>query len=455
MGRGYRGYQRLAGATLNNLRLLGLLLILAVGACDPGESDPQGHALSDATAIGISLQSESLAGPELDKFSRLVGRAKIVGLGESRHDTKEQFEIKSLLAKHLIRDLGFRVLVFEESFSHALALDSYVITGNGDLRSILNGLAGWYLWDTEEMVGILEWIRQFNETVPAEDMVRVFGMDITAPALGIRRASRVADKLDPSSGWLAREYGLDLHAGEFWPQVVERYATVPLADAELIRTNLGELADFLEAEARKPDAGPTVRYAAIEAQVGSSGHAMFSSDGMAAIGEARERGMTDVVDWIVSHNGVNAKTIIWTHNLHAAKTRFRMPDLVEGYLEPMGMLLDQTYGTHYLAVGGTFGTGEYTDEMPPGRRRFEHMGGETIDGAMTELGYPAALLDFTHLGETSRPSLWLATERAWRMQDGVAFLSAGEGFDAIYYVERVSRAQLTPRALQRYKVTVD
>lgn len=117
----------------------------------------------------------------------------------------------------------------------------------------------------------------------------------------------------------------------------------------------------------------------------------------------------------------------------------------------MGVLLDQTYGTHYLAIGGAFGSGEFGDDVPPGRRSFELMGVETVDGALAQLGHSSALLDLASLGQSSPASLWLGEEREWRMQDSVAILSAREGFDAIYYVDRVSRARLTSLALQRYQ----
>ena len=39
----------------------------------------------------------------------------------------------------------------------------YVAPGEGNLRSIMNGLAGWYLWDTESMLEEFGWIRTMNE----------------------------------------------------------------------------------------------------------------------------------------------------------------------------------------------------------------------------------------------------------------------------------------------------
>jgi erythromycin esterase len=441
---------------LNHIKTLAVVAVALVTGCD---SDPVANTqspLGQASYVPVSLQIDSLSGAELEYFSDLIGRARIVALGESRHDTSEQFALRALLTRNLVEDLGFRVIILEESFSHALALDAYVATGEGDVRSILNGLAGWYLWDTEEMVSFIEWVRGFNETVAADDRIRIFGMDITAPALGIRRAARRAHSLDSSSGWTSREYGLDSYlAGDFWPGILERYAGMQADDEAMIRRNLEELVDFLDTETHKPASGFDVRLAAIEAAIGKHAHDMFSSEGIAQIGAVRERGMADVVDWLVSENGVTASTVVWTHNLHAAKTEFQMPDMVEGPLTPLGVFLRQSYGVYYVAIGGTFGTGEYAGEHPPGERRFEWPDAETVDGAMARLGPPALILDLASLDDSSSASQWLSAERTWRMQDSVAILSARKGFDALYYVEEVSRAELTPLALQRHRGGAD
>lgn len=440
---------------MNSIWRLILLAIVIIAGCDSNSPGEAQSPLAGVPSIPISAQFDPLSGAELDSFAGLIGRARIVAIGESRHDTSEQFALRALLTRNLVEDFDFRVIVLEESFSHAMALDAYVTTGEGDLRSVLNALAGWYLWDTEEMVDFLTWVRQFNETVPADDMIRISGMDITAPAQGIRHAVQVADSLDSSADWAEREYGLGLHAGDFWPQILGRYADLPETDEERIRRNLKDLADFLEIEAREAESAADLRVAAIEAAIGRRAHDMFSSEGIAQIGEMRERGMADVVDWIISENGVTASTIVWTHNLHAATTQFRMPEMAEGYLTPLGVLLRESYGAYYVAIGATFGSGEYEEGSPPGGRVFERPGPETIDGALSQTGPPAVLVDLASLDESSPAIEWLSQEREWRMQDSVAILSASDGFDGIYYVERISRATLTPLARQKHGMQAD
>lgn len=428
-----------------------VLCALVSCGCNQTTVESAVPVLAELPSIQLSEQLASLVGPSLDSFARLIDDASIVAIGESRHDTKEQFEAKALLSRTLISDFGFRVVIFEESFTHALALDAYVTTGQGDIQSILNDLAGWYLWDTEEMVVFIDWIRQFNEAVPRDEMVRVFGMDITAPALGISHAAKAADKLDPSRGWVELDYGLGLHVGDYWPETLERYSQLPGDRVEEIAGNLEELRATLAVRATSSDSSVEERLAAIEAEIGKRAHDMFSSDGIADVGAVRERGMAHAVERITEHVGGTLRTIVWTHNLHAAKSSFRMPQMVDGDLIPMGVLLKRMYGGNYLAIGGTFGEGAFPQYLPPGERTFARPSIDTVDGAFAQLGHSATLLNLVGIAESSPALKWLSEDREWRMQDTVAVLSPAKSFDAIYFVDQVSRAQPTPLALQKFR----
>lgn len=431
------------------------LCFLLILGCDRDSGPESTQVLADLEAISISTQFDPLAGDELQRFRGLVADARVVSLGQSRHDISEQLKIQAMLSRNLVSDLGFRVVILEESFSHGLALDHYVATGDGDLRSILNNVAGWYLWDTEEVVSFFEWVRRFNETEPQGGRVHVFGMDITAPALGVRRAAAVAEALDPGSNWASLEYGLDLHAGDMWPQSLQRYSRLTQEESETIGKNLASLSEFLAGRAGGADATEEMRLAALEAEIGVRAHNMFSAAGMAAIGAAREDGMVANVNWILQRAGKKARAVIWTHNLHAARSSFQMPQLVEGDLVPMGVLLNRHYGSKYVAMGAAFGSGEFPANLPPGKRSFSSPDRHTVDGAIGALGFDAALLILAGLPESSSAHEWLSVEREWRMQDTSVFLSPLRGFDAIYYVDTVTRAQLTPLALQRHSPQAD
>jgi len=432
--------------------LVTITVLLASAACNSSSTDQRVDASTELKPVEIDVSAETASAELLDAISDLVGSASIVAIGESRHDTREQFLIKATIVKILITEFDYRTLVLEESFPHALSLDEYVTTGRGDIRSSLTSLAGWYLWDTEEMVDLLRWIREYNASVADDEMVRVLGMDVTAPFKGIASVASFAEVLDPDGGWLSRDFGADLHEGDFWPTTLDRYRLLDDQRSSLIGKNLDDLAKLVSTAVSENEVGSAsnVSLMQIQAEIGQLGHSMFEAESFAEIGARREHGMARAIEWIDNEIAGSGKMIIWTHNLHAAKTTFLMPQMGSETFTPMGVLLSRSYGSKYRAIGGTFGAGYYSPEFPPGERTFLATDRSTVDGMMSELTEHEFLLVFrrdTMLGETIQ---WYSEEREWRMQDSTAFLSPFEGFDAIYFVPYVSRAALTPGALERY-----
>ena len=68
----------------------------------------------------------------------------------------------------------------------------------------------------------------------------------------------------------------------------------------------------------------------IDRGIGSAGNDLFSSANREAGGEVRERGMSQVALWLVDRESERGRAIVWAHNLHVAKSPFRMPGFAEG-----------------------------------------------------------------------------------------------------------------------------
>ena len=108
-----------------------------------------------------------------------------------------------------------------KAFHMRMSLDRYVTSGEGDLRDLMNGLAGWYLWDTEEMLELVQWVRR-NQQGPTSlpRRIRIFGMDITSTRLGGSTShwTFLKDAGDGPPVGGSRAFGLDLQQGDFWPK---------------------------------------------------------------------------------------------------------------------------------------------------------------------------------------------------------------------------------------------
>jgi len=440
----------------NQFYLWSLLVTVFTYGCQKIEPSDSQAFIGWASKHAIAV--ESLNGPlpttSLEWLQEAIGSVRVVGVGESRHDTREQLLLKRLLVRHLIEDLGFRTLILEESIPHAESLDRYVTSGEGNLCGLMNSLARWYLWDTEEMLELVEWVRQFNKGRKPGAEVRIFGMDITAPAVGVRS---VLDYLRAAGTELlldAPALGLDLQRGDFWPVTWQRYAVLSDERQRDLGQNDAKLIKVLEPRRAELIASTSEeRYERMLwlAEVGGMGNALFSSGSREAGGAIRERGMARTVLRLLDREIAGEKAIIWTHNLHVARSTFRMPDLAEGTLQPMGMRLSEELGDSYVAVGGSFGEGLFGADLPPGERHFPAVSVDVLDGALAEVGVAVFLIDLREVEADSEAARWLRQDRQLRAQDSWSVLVPGAAFDLLYFVGNISRSQPTPLALRRFQ----
>ncbi len=122
------------------------------------------------------------------QFQSLIEGKKLVGLGESIHDSSEITQEKHRLIKQMIEEDGFRAIGFEapwqivECVNHALNEDDPDV-----LEQILEENKHALRWSTPEMKSLLSWIRAHNihfKDQP-EQHLTIFGVDIRNPYLDV------------------------------------------------------------------------------------------------------------------------------------------------------------------------------------------------------------------------------------------------------------------------------
>lgn len=437
---------------LPRIVLLAVLLSGCAEANNPKSADFAAWVSEEA--IPLESLTAPLSAGATRTLQTAIGSARLIGIGESRHDTREQLLMKSLLVRTLIERSQFRVLILEESVPHVIALDRYVTQGEGELSELMNELAGWYLWDTEEMQATIAWVRRYNRTREPTDMVRIFGMDITAPLPGVREVLARLEAAGVPSPVDAHSLRLGLQEGDDWLQTQQRYAALPATErAELARSydRLIETLTRHQDEVVESSSESEYRQALSFAEVGRAGNAFFSSHDLREGGKIRERAMADIALEIVHEVQSGKKAIIWAHNLHVAKGPFSMPALGEGTFGPMGVHLHDELGAQYLAIGGTFGNGGYGASLPPGERVFEIQEETVIDGALARVGLEHFWIDLRTAPDGGPAERWLHQNREWVAQDAAARLVPGQAFDLVYFVEQITRSQPSSRSLLRFR----
>jgi len=98
---------------------------------------------------------------DLRPLKAMIGDARIVSLGEPTHGTRECFQFKHRLVEFLASEMGFTIFSIEANMPEAIRLTDYVLRGEGDPRGLIKGMYFW-TWDTEEVLAMVEWMREFN-----------------------------------------------------------------------------------------------------------------------------------------------------------------------------------------------------------------------------------------------------------------------------------------------------
>ncbi len=108
---------------------------------------------------------------DLAPFGAAVGDSPIVALGEATSGTREFFQIKLRLLEYLVKEKGFTIFAINANWPEAVKLDLYVKAGEGDPKALLRDML--WPWNTEEMLDVVEWMREFNQAPGTHPYVKL------------------------------------------------------------------------------------------------------------------------------------------------------------------------------------------------------------------------------------------------------------------------------------------
>lgn len=319
-------------------------------------------ALHPLNADAIAVLAESLSG------------ATVVGIGESTRFSHETFSTRELVTRALIKDHGFRTLAVQDTAGVGAAIDRYVSGGDGSGVEALGN--AWRPWRTEEMVGALDWVREFNRENP-DDRVRVIGVkpvlasvddyDVVLDAVRVHapeRLAEVAAHLDP----IRTAHVLDEH--------VQRAQGVHPG-----RPFVEQARDAAALVARVPEVGESV-LARMDSIVEYHAHSVAGRGSYA--GEAELWAETIVED--VERTG--ARAVYWDGISHvsAAPSVFGL-GASAGSQATVGSVLRARFGNAYASVAIGFHHGDLGVANVPAPAA------DFLDAALGDAGLPELWVD--------------------------------------------------------------
>jgi erythromycin esterase len=312
-----------------------LLPGVAADAARRRDADPaavEGWLAANATALTSTELSPSSA--DLAALEPIVGRAKVVGLGDATHGTHEFSTIKLRMIDYLVREMGFDVVALEAPFPLLNRINGYVQGGPGDPRALL-GEAGrlYYTFlDAEEILTLVEWMREYNLMRGPRPAIEIAGMDVLDQVTASNDVVTYLRAVDPGAAAAAEQ----------------RYACVRRGDrsAACVQGAV-EVRDGLAARE-----GELVAMTSRRAYHDALQNARVCVQSSTYPGPDRDREMAANVRWLRKHRGTLGQVIVWAHNEHVAKG----PSGWAG-VEPMGRHLAND--GEYAVIATATASGSY------------------------------------------------------------------------------------------------
>ena len=115
-------------------------------------------------SYAAELRESKAIQTDLKAFT-VLQEVQIVGLGEASHGVKEYHEMKAEVFKALVQNNGCQDFIIEGDFGGALKVNDYIHGNQVSAKEAIQEI-GFGIYETQELVNLIEWMRSYNEKVP-------------------------------------------------------------------------------------------------------------------------------------------------------------------------------------------------------------------------------------------------------------------------------------------------
>lgn len=398
---------------------------------------------------------------DLQWLKPVLKGVKYVGLGEATHGTREFFQMKHRMLEFLVKEMGYTVFAMEASYQGCENINNYIMYGKGDAHTALTS-QGFWTWDTEEVIDMIEWIRKYNQTVPKDKKVRFFGFDIQtfAKSGAIDTLHNYLLKVDTALAKSKNKifptfYKQDIEK-VFYGVVAQyisgnpKFATTDTLKAELsdmLMSIVLKRGDYLNKSNEE-------EYRHILYIITNMLQFIDAYDPNHRLLNLRDYYMASNFQSFVQQNP-KAKIVIWAHNGHISKNTFS---------KPFGGLLKLAYGNAYFPIGFSFNKGgfqaiEIDNGKPNGLKEFTVPAAKdsTLDWYLAQAGKEMFIINFRRrnpiyidnfLNSVLRTRSFGAIAKKNDFSEFYAYAKLSNDFDAVIFINTTTRSRPTPTGMR-------
>ena len=118
---------------------------------------------------------------------------RVIGIGEGSHGNREFQVAKLEVLQKVVEEGDGRSISFELSVGQAARVNDAIHETETDLTELVGNL-DYPLYDTQEMVNLLEYMREFNKDVPYEESLMFYGVDMQGSFRSIEYLQQLAEQ---------------------------------------------------------------------------------------------------------------------------------------------------------------------------------------------------------------------------------------------------------------------
>jgi len=397
---------------------------------------------------------------DLAPLRRIVGDARLVGIGYDAHGTHNITTLHHRAVRFLVEHMGFRTVAWEESWGSGVEIDRYVQEGGGDAQAARALVAKAFpMVRHEAFVEIVRWLSEWNSHRPAHDRVRFLGSDSleVRQFLYDRIAQYVTDVAPQRLGELNEHLDpLRMHGD---PQQTVLWYVDPEKTEEWRDSIVAQCQAMFEFVKSLPDAPSDVAYLdAVQDAQNILGFYHFNS-WKGTLGDVREYYISETINrW---HQRVPNKIVYLAHNGHIAANPTMVMSIPPFDMNRTRVLTGhyfrRDFGDQYVGIGSAFGQGQIFVGWQSGPKITDIPAPDPsfIDYTLNRASHENFLLDLRACGPES-PAVreWLDGPAKFRLVASPYDPASdteykqlidpwrGIGFDAMLFVKNVTTARM-------------
>jgi erythromycin esterase len=132
----------------------------------------------NSSLIDIDNSNPEYPFKDLFNLQDIFQNVKIFGFGEATHGTKEFQDLKDKFFRYLVLNCNVKTFAIEANYSDCLSINSYIRQGGTGNPKDLLGKIGYWIWNTNEILSLIEWMKLYNSTQITENQLSFIGIDV-------------------------------------------------------------------------------------------------------------------------------------------------------------------------------------------------------------------------------------------------------------------------------------